>query len=1258
MKNRWLLMLLFLVSAAVQSWGQCNELRPQRDVSFNTDQDCAPVTVTQFTITYYFNTPQDPSTIRIRYVWNDPGGTVTEIHSGNSLIAGAGNTSFTATASLTYNDNDNQCNILPTAYILINGVVCPSSAEERSAYFWGTDIQANGTIAMAPQNWDVCFDNPIEDAIFDDASEFNCNLIIEPDNPNRAQRHVQFVYGTNHNPANAIRDLSLNDGGAVQLTTNTGALATTTTRGTVTGAYFGPIEPIPFPADGPNASTFPMNAPANPLNLVGHQFEVTLYNWNVCNPWNGNTSNPNYEDAVMTTGYIRIVDAPDPSFRTYDTDGNATTDFCISEVIRFRNTTANFWNYDWTWEFYDDATGTDLIHTSTARDNINFAFTTGGTKLIRVRASNPSAQGSCEAEYEGFVNITPSMHAQIGVTDLADNPITPDFCQESAAPLTAFDVRFTDNSIGTPTGTTRWRWEFYDENNNLVFDAPNGDFSTTPLGPFDRVFTNPGVYRVRLIVHDNNTNCETVDEVEVRVFENPQPQFLADRVCAGSPTAITDASSLNPIAGEQIVSWEWDLDYDGVTFNKDPARDDELSITHTYPAAGSYEVALRVTTNTGTCSALAVQTVEVDPMPVAGFTPDITSGCSGMSVTFTNNSVNGQPDAIREFIWEVDAGTGFVVDATQDPNDPTFSDTFVREFTNNGTVDIEYRVRLRVVTVNDCESVSTPVTITAFPEAKAGFVSLNYSPFNDNCSPVSVNFTVDNETQALNPTDYTWRVEDANGIIDEVSTATTPAFTYEFVNTTPAMRDFFITLLTTLPGACHGDSTRTLRIAPVPVSTFDIDTLMYGCDRVLLALEADQPGLAEYEWTIAINGVPVYQSTTSGSRLEYEIQRSASTDQDVALTLKTTNLTNCESALTTQNVFVGRAEAMNASFTADPVDQTLPASTVTITNTTNPGAWSYHWDFGDGTTSTDPLVGTHTYQTFGVYTITLQVSSHDCIETVTRDISINPIPPVIEFDYFPPSGCAPLTVNFINQSLYADPTSYVWRFGANEGTSHAIDPTYTYQRPGLYSVTLSATNLLGGVVSLTKEFIIEVKENPVAQFAVYPTTPLNVPGETLYTDNRSHGATEYLWDFGDGTTSTDVEPQHLYTDEGTFTVTLIARNDEGCADTTAIASAVTTVQHGQLLVPNAFLPNPAGPGAGDILRNEIFLPLVHNAAKFHMLVFNRWGELMFETSNPQRGWDGYYKGRLCAQDVYIYRITIEYDNGRTITRTGDINLLR
>ena len=1261
--KRSLLILLLIFSVTSSLWAQCDRLRSTFSIDFSTDQDCAPVAVTEFEVTYSFSSAQDPSTIQIVYEWNDPTNDITVVDAfSGGLIVGGSNTTFTAMANRLYTENNGQCTINPTVSLFINGVQCTSSIQTQSAFFWGDDEESNGALALSPQQWDVCYNNPVVNARFADASEFNCNVIVEPDHPNDRERHVQFVYGTNHNAATAIRDLSLTDGGVQPLTTTTGALTSSETRGTagerVEAAYFGPVVTIPIPANAPNAVSFEMNAPANAANLIGHRFEVTLFNWNICNPWNGDPLNPNYEDAVRTRGYVVIVEAPAPNFFTTDAAGNVKTDFCIDEPISFKNSTPNVAAYNYTWEFYDDASGTALLKTSTQRNPI-FSFSSGGAKLIRLTAKNPTAQGSCIEVYEGQVNITPSLAAKIGVTDLSGTSITADFCQEPQSPFTNFDVRFTDISTGTVTATTRWRWEFYDENNNLTFEAPSGGaFSNALLGPFDRIFVNKGVYKVRLRIRDDLTGCESSDEAQVRVFEKPKPQFTINRVCAGSPTIVADASTLNAVAGEKIVSWEWDMDYDGAAFTPDPALNNQGNVEYVYPAAGNYQVALRVTTDGGACFALAQQTAIVDPMPSASFTPDITAGCSTLPVRFTNHAVAGQPDVVREFLWEVDAGSGFETDSVQKPTDAGFSDVFVREFVNTGTSNRDYQIRLRVVTVNGCAVTSSPATITVYPQPRSGFVSLNYSPFNDNCSPVSVNFKVDNQTQSLNPTDYTWKVNDINGLVEEISTGTTPSFAYNFNNTTPIVKDYFVTLRATLPSTCYGDSTRTIRIAPVPSSAFTVDTVSYSCDKVLLEMNASQKGLTEYAWNISINDVVVFGSTSSGERLEYEIIRSTSIDQTVMVSLTTTNMTNCESEATTKTIFVGRTTDMNPSFTVTPVEQTLPSSTISITNTTNPGPWEYHWNFGDGINSSDAAVSSHTYDTFGEYTITLTVANGDCAKTTSRVVRVNPIPPVLEFDYFPPQGCAPHTVNFVNQSRYADPSSYVWKFGESEGTSRAVDPVYTYQRPGVYSVTLSATNELGDTVSLTKELIIQVMENPVAQFAVYPTTPLNVPGEVMYTDNRSRNATEYLWDFGDGTTSTEAEPQHEYTREGVFTISLIARNGNGCADTTVFAAGVKTVNYGQLLIPNAFIPNTSGPGSANVMNNEVFLPIVEKAAKFQMLVFNRWGQLMFESVNPDVGWDGYFQGRLCAQDVYIYRVTVEYENGKAITRTGDINLLR
>lgn len=1116
-------------------------------------------------------------------------------------------------------------------------------------------VWTNDVISVNPGVFRVC-QGFAASLNFVDNSDWNC--FPRATRENGEPRWIQWIYGTG-NAANRIPGMKVN--------------------GATPGAfpYYDPApgrNPI-YPVMSPGQVSLNVDVPVTTPADIGKEFEVTLRNWNQCNPYDnvltdGNPFNPvsgNVADGdngpQITTGRIVIVPAPQPDFltRAGSAAGSVQSVFCIDDDIYFDNETPPIpgANFQYRWEFYDNSTGSGSPLATRTQTNPTYAYNTSGQKLVRLRVRDANAAGSCESVFDRVITISPSLTARIKVTDLSNNTITPDFCQEPVAPFTTFDARFHDDSFGTPTATTQYRWEFYDENNTMVFEAPSGGgFSSTVLGPFDRAFTNKGTYRVRLRIRDDVTACESVDEVTVRVFEKPVPAFTFNRVCERNATSFTESSTVNPLFGETIVSWEWDMNYDGVTFNADPTLANKQSFDYTFASVGTHTVALRVTAAPGGCSAILAQDVIVDAAPLASFTPSTTAGCSVLSVTLNNDVAASQPIAVDRYIWEVDDGGGFVVDSVQRPTDPGFSDQYVMFLDNHGTSDKVYQVRLRAISVNDCETISAPVSITVFPGPKSGFISVNYSPFDDNCSPQEVDFTVDAETQALNPTDYTWTVSDNNGVIDVISTGTTPSFSYEFANSTQSMKDFRVSLRATLPSACYGDSTRLIRISPLPSSAFEIDTLLFDCEAMQLRFEATQKGLSEYAWVLSINGTVVTAATGASDYMEYDFNRLTSGDQNAEVTLVTRNLANCQSPATIRNVTVPELKSVTASFSASPTTQSWPNSTVTLTHLSGTGPWDYYWDFGDGTSSTNPLVGQHVYASEGTYLITLTVSDGECVAQQVQSVKINPVPPVLDFTYNPERGCAPLTVTFTNTSLYADASTYFWEFGENQGTSHAINPTYTYYEPGVYSVTLSASNAAGETVTITKHAIIEVYDRPSAQFSLKPRV-IYVPGGTLYTDNQSFGATSYLWDFGDGSTSTEYEPLHTYEQagEGSFDVSLIAYNDLGCSDTLKVDAAVQVLKGGRLLIPNAFSPNLSGPGSTGG-QNDMFMPLMQGVTEYQLFIFNRWGELLFETRDPSEGWDGYYKGKLCQQDVYVYKIQAKFADGETVTRIGDVNLLR
>ncbi len=1238
--RRHLLLVLFTFSF-LYSFSQCGGIMEPGFAFLTSSRGCAPFTVniqtlylssvpgTQYFVDWGDGTPEEtytqvgPTGVNISH--NYP---LASINCGYDVVI----------------DASNACNP--------RGSVVPINTQ---VIVWTNDV-----IAINPATYRVC-QGFAASVSFTDDSDWNC--FPRATRENAEPRWIQWIYGTG-SLASQILNVQVNG---------------------ITPGAFPYRNPAPgtnpiYPVTSPGQLSLPISVPVTTVADIGKEFEVTLKNWNQCNAYDNNlldlnAFNPVGGDLIngdnapqVTTARIVIVPSPQPTFDTRlgTATGPIQSLFCIGDNIYFDNNTPNIAgaSFRYTWQFYGDNTGAGApISTSTAT-NPTYAYASSGQKLIRLSVRDQNAAGNCIAIFEKVITISPSLVAKIAVTDFANVPITPNFCQQGAAPYTTFQVRVKDASIGTAIASSEWKWEFYDQNNVLIRQEPASGYSATPLGPFDLTFVTRGIYRVRLITRDNLTSCETSDEVQIKVFEKPLPQFSATTVCEGLLTSFSENSTLQPLSGETIVLREWDFNYNGVSFNKDPAFDNKTSFTRSMGVAGTYQVALRVTTNQNACADMLVKTVRVLPLPAASFTPDVISGCSILTVNFANNSVLGQPATIDRYEWQADEkeGLGFQIIGTQRPTDPGFSPNFTYQFKNTGNANKVVDVRLRVVSTNLCERISSTASITIFPGTKSGFSSTNYSPFNNNCTPLSVNFAVDSQTKSLNPANYRWQIRDASGIVSDVSTGTTSTYSYLFTNNTQVLKDYSVKLITTLPSGCFGDSTRTIRVSPVPSSAFKIDTLSFECKFMKVRLTATQKGLTVYHWVIAENGIVVVNTTGSVDQIEHTFNRPAS-DIAAKFSLDTKNFANCSSTITEKNIIVPKLDDIGASFLASPAVQTLPSATVTITNNTKPGPWIYLWDFGDGTTSTSSTISSHTYSTYGKFTINLKVSSASCFETQTQTIEILAIPPIVDFSYAPAAGCAPLQVKFTNLSKYAEPDKYFWEFGSGQATSTAIDPTYTYYEPGKYTVSLSATNATGKIVKVTKPNIIEVYAIPKADFDVKPRL-ITIPGGIMYTRNLSFGASRFLWEFGDESTSTDFEPEHSYKEEGNYTIRLTAYNQFDCANTAVKENLIRTEKGGQVLVPNAFSPGGGGSGSGvggsggGDGKNDIFLPITRGVVEFELLVFNRWGELLFQSTNPEIGWDGTYNGKLCQQDVYVYRLTTAYENGQRLVRVGDINLIR
>lgn len=247
---------------------------------------------------------------------------------------------------------------------------------------------------------------------------------------------------------------------------------------------------------------------------------------------------------------------------------------------------------------------------------------------------------------------------------------------------------------------------------------------------------------------------------------------------------------------------------------------------------------------------------------------------------------------------------------------------------------------------------------------------------------------------------------------------------------------------------------------------------------------------------------------------------------------------------TVKNIVVLPKPAL--SFSATPTSACAPPLNVTFTNNSvSIGATTYTWAFGDGSSST-AANPTHTYNTTGSYNVTLYVYQNGCMDSlvIPNTIVIQKI--VTAFVAIPTVVCTGGSVNFTNTSLPAAATS-TWAFG-DGGTSTAISPVHTYTSAGTYTVTLISGDSSGCVNTTTN--IITVNQLPVADFIADTMAACSVPFPVNFT-STSTGATNYTWDFGDGSAVSNLQnPSHTYTSAGSFSVTLIATNSSGpCIDT-------------------------------------------------------------------------------------------------------------
>ena len=620
-----------------------------------------------------------------------------------------------------------------------------------------------------------------------------------------------------------------------------------------------------------------------------------------------------------------------------------------------------------------------------------------------------------------------------------------------------------------------------------------GDGNTATTANPSNTYTALGAYDVMLTVTDPS-GCSDTETLTNYVNIN---DIVADFSAAPLGGCENQPVTFTDLTTGGADTWAWDFGDGGTSALQNPS--------YTYTASGTYTVSLTSSNSSG-CSdnVFYVDLITISPEPTADFTGAPLSSCDvPLTVNFTDASIGATS-------WDWDFGDGNT-STLQNPS-------------NTYTAPGVYTVSLTVMNADGCANTFTETNYVSIVEPVADFTGFPL----DGCAPLSVDFT-DLSTSVEPIVSWEWDFGDGN-----VSGLQNPTNVYTLPGT------YTVSLVITNSAGCTDTLVRPDYVAPgdIPISDFSATPTLACVDDVITFTDLST-NATDWFWEFGDGGTsgatnPTYMYNDTGCF-------------DVTLTVENSG---CEDVFTIPDYICIFPPV--ALFNLDaPVGCSVP-HTVNFTDASTGPVDIWLWRFGDGTTSAlqNP---SHTYAAVGTYTVWLIVtnSTVPCIDSISATINISVAD--ADFSGAPLFGCGPLTTNFTDLSVGA--TAWAWDFG-DGGTSTAQNPTYTYNTPGIYTVTLTTTDANGCSATHTETSYVQVI-GPNVNFS------LDDPGGCLnhtvnFTDLTIFGApiTSWTWDFGDGATSGLQNPFHTYTTTGTFDVSLTVTDIDGCSRTLTMTAAV------------------------------------------------------------------------------------------------------
>ncbi len=850
-----------------------------------------------------------------------------------------------------------------------------------------------------------------------------------------------------------------------------------------------------------------------------------------------------------------------------------------------------------------------------------------------------------------------------GCTDTANKIIVV-----NQVPVAAFTVADTTciNAALAPsnlsTGASSYEWDFGDNSSIISGQAPNHTYNFT------------GTYPVELSA-TNNFGCTAVISHSVEAIAAPVAGMQLSAVSGCEPLSVNFSNTTSGVD----VDYSWDLGTGTSNAFQPPTK-----IYTVQNGVSVYHITLIASNMCG--SGTATQDIDLHPGPLASFDTQLLSTvCSPVTVSFQNQST-GSPFSCH---WNLGDGEDDDLNTvTPDANVYT-----------TGTQASQYVIWLHVENECGIDSVSQTivvqpnnVTASFAPDVNHGCTSLEVNMHNASAGATNYTYAIPDLGWTSNDpepaytfatagnfdvylyasdgcgfdtvfvpvevlqspdidfiTDLTYSCEQGDVIFtavsssadqfewdfDDQSTSTLPVVTHSY----DLSGVYEISLKATAPNSCVSEMTRQFEVKDNPVSDFNLSEVS-GCSPFQTCLQNISTGAEYYVWDFGDG------QTSSEDAPCHSFENAGTSSLTRTVHLIVTNSFLCADSISKEIVI---EPVPSAQFTLDLLSSCAVPSLV-HPQLGDPQVTAVQWSVNGISVSSEsePEI---TLSEAGLHDIEAEVTNEfGCISQSLEHFEIFE-PAVAGLSASPLNGCLDLDVQFSNES--SNSSSFQWLFG-DGSTSTETSPQHTYDQQGVFDVQLIVISQDGCQDTLVAQQLIETFDLPVAAFEMSPEeTSIYLP-EIQFT-STSADAIEYSWSFGDGATSVSENPVYSYTYPGTWPVTLTVYNLHGCAASTV---RYMTVNNDYLIfVPNAFTPDDDG-------LNDVFKPEIENTgfiSEYTFQIFDRWGQTVFETSDPAMGWMGNVKGGdyYAENASYNYRIVLRtHLDTDTKEIKGHVTLLR